>query len=211
MKKRYKLTLTFIVCLIVLIFVILLISFFKVDNNNSYVKSIDSIQGYDYVLNENDTNLIKDEFKDLKKILSSKEVDYKEYAQIISKLFISDLFTIDNKINKYDVGGVEYVVHPARENFKLNVSDTIYKYVTNIDDENREKYSEVKNINIINEEESTYSYNDNEYDAYVITLSWEYIKDYGYDKEGIVTLIKDDNKIYVVKYEGVNKINDQEN
>lgn len=211
MKKRYKLTLTFIVCLIVLIFVILLISFFKVDNNNSYVKSIDSIQGYDYVLNENDTDLIKDEFKDLKKILSSKQVDYKEYAQIISKLFISDLFTIDNKINKYDVGGVEYVVHPARENFKLNVSDTIYKYVTNIDDENREKYSEVKNINIINEEESTYSYNDNEYDAYVITLSWEYIKDYGYDKEGIVTLIKDDNKIYVVKYEGVNKINDQEN
>lgn len=211
MKRRYKLTLTFIVCLIVLIFVILLISFFKVDNNNSYVKSIDSIQGYDYVLNENDTDLIKDEFKDLKKILSSKEVDYKEYAQIISKLFISDLFTIDNKINKYDVGGVEYVVHPARENFKLNVSDTIYKYVTNIDDENREKYSEVKNINIINEEESTYSYNDNGYDAYVITLSWEYIKDYGYDKEGIVTLIKDDNKIYVVKYEGVNKINDQEN
>lgn len=211
MKKRYKLTLTFIVCLIVLIFVILLISFFKVDNNNSYVKSIDSIQGYDYVLNENDTDLIKDEFKDLKKILSSKQVDYKEYAQIISKLFISDLFTIDNKINKYDVGGVEYVVHPARENFKLNVSDTLYKYVTNIDDENREKYSEVKNINIINEEESTYSYNDNEYDAYVITLSWEYIKDYGYDKEGIVTLIKDDNKIYVVKYEGVNKINDQEN
>lgn len=211
MKKRYKLTLTFIVCLIVLIFVILLISFFKVDNNNSYVKSIDSIQGYDYVLNENDTDLIKDEFKDLKKILSSKEVDYKEYAQIISKLFISDLFTIDNKINKYDVGGVEYVVPSARENFKLNVSDTIYKYVTNIDDENREKYSEVKNINIINEEESTYSYNDNEYDAYVITLSWEYIKDYGYDKEGIVTLIKDDNKIYVVKYEGVNKINDQEN
>lgn len=211
MKKRYKLTLTFIVCLIVLIFVILLISFFKVDNSNSYVKSIDSIDGYDYVLNENDTDLIKDEFKDLKKILSSKQVDYKEYAQIISKLFISDLFTIDNKINKYDVGGVEYVVHPARENFKLNVSDTIYKYVTNIDDENREKYSEVKNINIINEEESTYSYNDNEYDAYVITLSWEYIKDYGYDKEGIVTLIKDDNKIYVVKYEGVNKINDQEN
>lgn len=211
MKKRYKLTLTFIVCLIVLIFVILLISFFKVDNNNSYVKSIDSIDGYDYVLNENDTDLIKDEFKDLKKILSSKEVDYKEYAQIISKLFISDLFTIDNKINKYDVGGVEYVVPSARENFKLNVSDTIYKYVTNIDDENREKYSEVKNINIINEEESTYSYNDNGYDAYVITLSWEYIKDYGYDKEGIVTLIKDDNKIYVVKYEGVNKINDQEN
>ena len=211
MKKRYKLTLTFIVCLIVLIFVILLISFFKVDNNNSYVKSIDSIDGYDYVLNENDTDLIKDEFKDLKKILSSKEVDYKEYAQIISKLFISDLFTIDNKINKYDVGGVEYVVPSARENFKLNVSDTIYKYVTNIDDENREKYSEVKNINIINEEESTYSYNDNEYDSYVITLSWEYIKDYGYDKEGIVTLIKDDNKIYVVKYEGVNKINDQEN
>lgn len=211
MKKRYKLTLTFIVCLIVLIFVILLISFFKVDNNNSYVKSIDSIDGYDYVLNENDTDLIKDEFKDLKKILSSKQVDYKEYAQIISKLFISDLFTIDNKINKYDVGGVEYVVPSARENFKLNVSDTIYKYVTNIDDENREKYSEVKNINIINEEESTYSYNDNGYDAYVITLSWEYIKDYGYDKEGIVTLIKDDNKIYVVKYEGVNKINDQEN
>lgn len=211
MKKRYKLTLTFIVCLIVLIFVILLISFFKVDNNNSYIKSIDSIDGYDYVLNEKDTDLIKNEFKDLKKILSSKQVDYKEYAQIISKLFIINLFTIDNKINKYDVGGVEYVVPSARENFKLNVSDTIYKYVTNIDDENREKYSEVKNINIINEEESTYSYKDNEYDAYVITLSWEYIKDYGYDKEGIVTLIKDDNKIYVVKYEGVNKINDQEN
>ena len=41
------------------------------------------------------------------------------------------------------------------------------------------------------------------YEAYKVSLNWEYEKDNKYDKKGIVTLIKKDNKLYVVTYEGV--------
>ena len=48
-----------------------------------------------------------------------------------------------------------------------------------------------------------YKFNDETYEAYKVTLNWEYEKDNKYDKKGIVTLIKKDNKLFVVAYEGV--------
>ncbi len=186
------------------ILIIILISMlvYKLVWNNGVeeekVKVKDTIEGYGYNLDNRDTELFKTEFYNLKDILEQEELDYEEYAKSLSKLFIIDLYTINNKLSKSDVGGSEYVEPSVVENYKLNVENTIYKYITNkfIDNDN---LPEVKNIEVTNISESDYKLSNVEYESYIVDLSWNYTKKVDYDKEGYVTLIKKDSKLYVVE------------
>ena len=144
---------------------------------------------------------MKDNYQELKNILKEREIDYKEYAKVLAKLFVIDLFTMDNKINKYDVACLEYVYPDNLENFKTNVEDTIYKLMEdNTYGKRTEKLSTVNNVEITNEEESTFKINEEEVPSYVVTLNWTYDKDLGYDKNATITMIKKDKKLYVVEY-----------
>ena len=82
------------------------------------VESLDTIKGFDYKLEDRDKEIYKTEFKKLKENLEGKSINYEDYAKSIAKMFIIDLYTIDNKINKYDIGGEEFVHHDALENYK---------------------------------------------------------------------------------------------
>ena len=66
-------------------------------------------------------------------------------------------------------------------------------------------FSIVESINIDSFENGEFIYNHNKYESYEITLSWDYKKDLGYDKKGKVTIIKIEDKLYVVSYEGGEK------
>ena len=127
MKKKYKTLLIIIVICIILIIGLLVIKNMKNEGVKNNVKVVDSIVDFSYTLDERDTSLTKENYKELKKLLKEKDINYEEYSQVIAKLFIIDLFTMDNKINKYDVGSLEYVYPETIDNFKLNIEDTIYK------------------------------------------------------------------------------------
>ena len=203
MRKRFKYILRIIFILIILTIIVLVLMQFKGKNESiPKYKEIDVIKGYNYELEDRDTKIMQDIFKKLKKELNKDSIDYNLYAEYLSELFIIDLFTMNNKDNKYDVGSSEYVLDDARENYQINVEDTIYKYL--VEKSNRkEEYPIVKSITKEALENTEYKFNNETYEAYKVTLNWEYEKDNNYDKKGIVTLIKKDNKLFVVTYEGV--------
>ena len=88
-----------------------------------------TIDGYGIYADDNDSELYRDEYEKLRENLLSDEIDYDEYARSVAKMFIIDLYTIKNKTNKYDVGGVDFVWPDGLENYRTNVTDTIYKYL----------------------------------------------------------------------------------
>ena len=120
----------------------------------------------------------------------------------MSNIFLADLFTIDNKNSKYDVGGKQFVLEDVLENYELNVSNTIYEFVENKNDR-KDEYPIVKSTNIIGIEDDKYTYNNDEYDAYKVQEEIVYEKDLGYPKKCELILIKKDNKLYVVSFKGV--------
>ena len=163
------------------------------------VTNKDTIKGYDYTLKSNATKLYEDEFKALKANLEG-DINYDEYAVSVAKLFVIDLYTINNKINKYDTGGASFVYPDGRDNYKLNVQDTIYKYVEdNTNGKRTQNLPEVSSVIVKDSKKDTYKIGDNSFEAYKINLEWSYVQDLGYDKTGEIILIKKDKNIYVVE------------
>lgn len=202
MKKKYKLLLILIAIIIVILLSIFLIPKLFKKEEETPIKVVDSINEYGYTLEDRDTKLMKDTYNELKSILNEDEVDMESYAKSLSKLFIIDLFTINNKRNKYDVGGVEYIYTDSQENFKINVEDTLYKTVkTNSDGKRKQDLPIVKSVNVgeVKKDEFTIG-EDDTYDSYVIEITWDYEKDYGYDKKANITSIEKDGKMFIVEY-----------
>ena len=202
MKKKYKMLLTILIILIIIIVAAIIV--FKVFQGSSTaepVKVVDSIDNFDYTLDDRDTELMKKTYNELKDILTASDIDYEKYAQALAKLFVIDLFTMDNKVNRYDVGSTEYVYPDSVENFKTNVEDTIYKTMeNNSNGKRKQKLPEVSAIDESNVETSTFTIGEDEYESYIVKLSWSYEKDLGYDKNATITLIPLNEKLYVVEY-----------
>ena len=170
------------------------------DNKPEPPKHIDEIQGYNYQLSSNATELLKTEFKVLKTVLESEEIDEEAYVKSISKLFVIDLYTINNKLSKYDIGGLQYVMPKALDNYKVNVMDTIYKYVEdNSDGKRLQNLPEVKSVTIKNISETEMKIDDTIYVGYKVEIEWDYVKDMDYDNKGELTLIKADKYYYVAE------------
>ena len=201
MKKKYKIPLiVLVVCAIFIIGLIVLKNIRKSEVKKD-VKVVDSIVDFSYTLDERDSALMKSTYNELKKVLKEKNINFEDYSKEIAKLFIIDLFTVNNKINKYDVASLEYVYPDSLDNFKLNVEDTLYKIIEdNTYGKRNQTLPYVSSIDVTDTKESKYKIGEEELDAYEVTLNWEYEKDLGYDKNGVVTLVKKDKKVYVVEY-----------
>ena len=165
-------------------------------------KKLDSIELYGYTLSKNDTEIYKTYFKELSKVLNEKTIDYTEYAKLISKLFVIDLYTLDNKLASTDIGGLEFLHNDLKDNFKENMGSTLYNFVeSNIDGKRTQELPIVKDVNVSDVFETKYTYNKTEYDAYIVSTDITYEKDLGYPKSMKLTIIKDNNILYIVKGE----------
>ena len=161
---------------------------------------LDSLELYGYTLNDDATEIYKTYFNELKEVLNKEEIDEIEYAKDITKLFVTDFYTLKNKISSSDFGGLEFIHPRLKENFKLNAGDTIYNHVkTNLDGTREQVLPEVKSVEITDATECEYAIDGENYKAYKVTATWEYTEDLGYEKEGTFFIVKEENKLYIVQ------------
>lgn len=201
MKKRNKVILFIVIVLLVVgASIFCYLKFVKKDDNVNKVTNIEEIDKFGYTLKSNATETYKKEYEILKTNLKSTDINEEEYVKSVAKLFIIDLYTISNKINKYDVGGTEFVYPDSLENYKVNVEDTLYKYVEdNSNNSRRQSLPEVSEVQITDFKKVKYKVSNTELDAYEVALKWSYAVDMGYESEGSVIILEKDNKYYVVE------------
>ena len=218
--------------LVIIIIIVLLVlgvsgffgyKYFFVDNKKKVnIKVLDSIDKYGYSLSDRDSTYYKEEFEKLKKILNEKEINTKEYATEVARLFVIDLYTMSTKVNKYDVGGREFFNSNRVDMYDLKVMDTIYNTMS--DDtygDRKQELPEVSKVNTESVEESSYKFiedvivdvntgkrscrdgyevsqNDSNKcvkdveKVYVVNLTMEYKKDLDYDTEASVVVAKEE-------------------
>lgn len=216
MKKTKKVLITLIVLVILLIIGFLTYNYFFKNTENKEVKTVKEISGYGYSLKENESALYKEEFDNLDKILSNSNVDYENYAKSVAKLFIIDFYTLDNKLSKNDIGGTEFIKDSMKDNFIDQARSTFYKYLEVKTSKRKQELPKVSKINDVSLENTSFVIKDiktttssskkrvttskgTTVDAYKITISWDYEKDLGYEKEAKMIIIKDDKKLYIVE------------
>ncbi len=205
MRKRYKVWLVIIVILLVITLLIGVTKvLFKKDNKIKIMNSTNvilNIEDFGYSLDDRDTEYMKEEFETLKKVLSADEIDYKEYASCLAKLFVIDFYTLNNKINKYDVGGLEYILSSKKEEFLNKAMDTIYKdIIDNTYQDRVQKLPEIKEVTVDDVLEEEITLNGENVNAYKVEMSYEYVVDLGYDQKGVLYLTLDNGKLVIVKY-----------
>lgn len=169
------------------------------------VEVVDNIEKYGYQLTENNTDYYKKLYYELKEVLNDEtsETFDEEYASLVARLFVADFYDLNSKLNKTDIGGVQFVYTNYQETFKNFASDVtgIYYYVeNNIYGDREQKLPIVKEVTVTEITNINYVYNDiNDSNAYQVKLYIDYEEDFEYPKHATVVLIHSNNKIEVVK------------
>ena len=101
------------------------------NKNAKEIKILNTIEEYNYTLNENDSAYVSSVFEKLKEELKNEIVDEEKYATYISQMFLADFYTLNSALNKNDVGGVQFVYKDYQEDFLKSAKDTVYRYVEN--------------------------------------------------------------------------------
>ena len=206
MKKNLKKKLAIV--LIIVSIICFLFVFFKVTKKEKTqepeeVKKEDEIQTkeFDYTLYDNKSDLYKEYFGKLKEELLKEEVNDQEYAKIISQLFVTDFYSLDDKLTSTDIGGLDFLYEKIKENFVLKATDTIYKYVqSNVYGERKQDLPKVSKVEVKEATLTPVTIGDlTDQNGYTVTLSITYEKEMGYPKEVTLKLVHVEKKIYVVE------------
>ena len=162
------------------------------------------IKEYGYTLKSTRNDRYKEMFQELQDILSKENVDEKAYLEQISKMFIMDFYTLDDKLANTDVGGIDFVHTNAKTNFLEKSEDTVYKYVENDIYGNRDqKLPEVTEVTVDNIENIEYTIGTDFSDdsAYKVEVSIKYKEDMDYPTKATLTFVHEDNKLSLVEVE----------
>lgn len=182
-----------IIMLVVVALIAIYAIFVAIPSKKNKDEGIENINNK-YILYKRDSSLYKENFEKLRTILETSPVDNKKYAETIVKLFVIDFYTLDNKNDNTDIGGLQYVHSNLKDNLVLNASSTMYKYI-----KTTKELPKVKSITSVDTRETTYKINDKDYSAYAITINWEYDKDLGYEKQGTFIVVNDNGNLSIVE------------
>ena len=202
--KNKRLLILIIVILLTLIVSGVILYIHKKGNNDDKTKEIvvtNNIEKYGYVLTDNDTDYYKELFEKLKNTLNEENVDEEIYVNLVSQLFITDFYTLSNKLNSSDVGGLQYVLTSARDNFALKAKDTLYKSIkSNLYGDRVQTLPTVSKVSIDSVVNTTYKYGDTtDNKAYSVKASVTYSEDLGYPTVVKLILVHNDKLIEVAK------------
>lgn len=203
-KKRRRIKKGIIILFIIILVLALLVVGKKLLSNNNSSKKVevsDSIEEYGYNLNDNETKYYKELFNKLKNELSESEINEEEYAKLVAQLFVADFFNLDNKENKNDIGGTQFIYTNFQSDFEKLAKESIYKTIeNNMYSSRNQKLPVVTDTEIINIENISYEYLDNiDNDAYEVTIEIEYKEDLEYQDECTIIIVHSNNKLEIVK------------
>ena len=200
-KIYYFVSILLLVILLIVIGVKVYFDFFRNDNREEETrKNLDSLELYGYTLDDEDTELYKTYFNELKDILNEENIDNEKYASLLVQLFVVDVYNLNNKLTSTDIGGLEFIHADMVENFKINLGDTMYNTIeSNLYGDRVQNLPVVSDVIINSIRETTYEYNGAEYLGYIVDASWEYETDLGYENNASFVLIDDNNKLNIVE------------
>lgn len=196
-KSKVKVLLISLVAVVLLVgggFALWKFVFNADDKVKQEMKEIDKLENYGYVLMDTDTKYFKSEFANLKEIVKSDNVDSKSYSTQVAKMFVIDLYTINTKVNKYDIGGTEYYHVDKKNMFEQKVMDTLYSsLLDNTFGDRKQELPEVSGVEVVSTKEGTFTLNDTKVDSYEVVLTISYVKDLGYDKKVSVVVVQEND------------------
>lgn len=169
-------------------------------------KELDNIKDFSYILYDNSTELYKDLYYELKEVLETDPIDYKVYAETISKMFVVDFYTLNNKVTNQNVGGLDFVHSKIKDNFKTKATETLYKHVeTNVYGDRTQKLPEVSGFTSCEATLTPYVYTNkedgisiNDQSAYTVKVVWTYKEELGYQKTATIKLVHEDKYLTIV-------------
>ena len=168
---------------------------------------VDQMKVHGYQLKQNNTKYFEKLYYELKELLNDRKSENfeEEYAKLVAQLFVADFYDLDSKLDKTDVGGVQFILESHRETFKNFATDSkgIYYYVeNNIDGKRTQKLPSVKEVTVKNIESIHYSKeNVEDMKAYRVTLSISYKEDLSYPSTCTVTLLHNQEKLEIIAVE----------
>ena len=200
-KKKRKINVKRVAILIILLLLIIvggILAFNKLTSDKKATKEVQevaSIDAYGYTLKDNATKYYKGLFKELEKVLNADKVDEEKYSELVAKMFIADFFNLDNKISKNDVGGKQFVYADYQEDFEKYAMDSVYKSVeSDVYGNRNQSLPVITNVEVTKVGNDSYTYGENTDDnAYIYNFVIEYEEDMGYQTEGSLTLIHNNN------------------
>ena len=202
MQKKYKIGIIIIILIILTLSFGLVSSFLfkntEIEEPRNTTSIILDLKDFDYTLEDRDTPLMQEEFAHLEEILKPEEINYEEYAKSLAKLFIIDFYTLNNKINKYDVGGLEYILSDKQEMFQAKAMDTIYEnIIDNTYNDRKQELPIVSAVEVLDITETEINLNETKTPSYKVTLNITYEKDLGYDQTATIYLVRRNEKLEI--------------
>ena len=205
MKLKKKVKVILIIAIILIVAGLGFLAYESLQPKNVRTATVENeIEEYGYTLKSTRNDRYKEMFQELKDILSEDPVDEEAYLEQVSKMFIMDFYTLNDKLANTDVGGIDFVHTNAKTNFLEKAEDTVYKYVeSDIYGTRDQELPEVTDVTVEKVENIEYTIGTDFTDdnAYQVEVSLKYKEDMDYPTTATLTFVHEDNKLSLVEVE----------